>query len=74
MDAVQFRDLLHRSMLSKADKQIALSRIAFGAALPDIGATVNMDRSTVSYRLRKKILPELERVMRLPQYKENPGA
>lgn len=65
MDALELRDLLRRSMLSRDDKQIALSRIAFRAALADIGAAMHMDRSGVSYRLQKIILPELARIMRL---------
>lgn len=51
--------LLERSNLSKIDRIIAVERYNHSTTLVDIGAMVNMDRSTISYRLRKVIEPRL---------------
>jgi hypothetical protein len=47
--------------LSKDDKQIAVSRIAWRMKYADIAAVVNMDRTTASDHFKYLIVPEIRR-------------
>ena len=51
--------LLARSNLSVCDRKIAIMRITRSMPYCDIAAAVNMDRSTVSTRMHKVIVPRL---------------
>lgn len=55
--------LLHLCKLTPEDKEIATQCIAWRMDLIDVGEAHNMDRSTVSRRLSRVILPEMERLM-----------
>ena len=58
----EFAGLLSIAKLSPEDKEIATQCIVWRMDLIDVGAAHNMDRSTVSRRLDRVILPELERM------------
>ena len=60
--AEEFAGLLRIAKLSPEDKEIATQCIVWRMELIDVGAAHNMDRSTVSRRLVRVILPELERM------------
>lgn len=60
--AEEFAGLLHIAKLSPEDKEMATQCIVWRMELIDVGAAHNMDRSTVSRRLDRVILPELERM------------
>lgn len=60
--AEEFAGLLRIAKLSPEDKEIATQCIVWHMELIDVGAAHNMDRSTVSRRLDRVILPELERM------------
>lgn len=60
--AEEFAGLLRIAKLSPEDKEIATQCIVWRMELIDVGAAHNMDRSTVSRRLDRVILPELERM------------
>ena len=60
--AEEFAGLLRIAKLSTEDKGIATQCIVWHMELIDVGAAHNMDRSTVSRRLDRVILPELERM------------
>lgn len=60
--AEEFAGLLRIAKLSPEDKEIATQCIVWRMDLIDVGAAHNMDRSTVSRRLDRVILPELERM------------
>ena len=64
LTADEFAALLRIAKLSADDKAIATQAIVWRMPLIDIGAEVYMDRSTVSRRLQKVIVPELERMMK----------
>lgn len=51
--------LILEARLSPRDVQIAASRLVWGMDYADISAAVNMDRSAVSERLRKQIVPRM---------------
>lgn len=51
--------LIIEARLAPIDVQIAASRLVWGMDYADIGAAVNMDRSAVSKRLRKQIVPRM---------------
>lgn len=56
--------LIIEARLAPTDVQIAASRLVWGMDYADIGAAVGMDRSAVSKRLRDKIVPRIELVVR----------
>ena len=60
--AEEFAGLLRIAKLSPEDKEIATQCIVWRMELIDVGAAHNMDRSTMSRRLVRVILPELERM------------
>lgn len=60
VDAMQLKTLLRRSTLSREDRQIAVSLLQWDMNYVDVGAKMNMDRRTVSRRMKDRILPELE--------------
>ena len=60
VDAMQLEALLRRSTLSREDRQIAISLLQWDMSYIDVGAKMNMDRRTVSRRMKNRILPELE--------------
>ena len=60
--AEEFAGLLRIAKLSPEDKEMATQCIVWRMELIDVGAAHNMDRSTVSRRLDRVILPELERM------------
>ena len=60
VDAMQLKTLLRRSTLSREDRQIAVCLLQWDMNYIDVGAKMNMDRRTVSRRMKDKILPELE--------------
>lgn len=60
VDAIQLKTLLRRSTLSREDRQIAVSLLQWDMNYIDVGAKMNMDRRTVSRRMKDRILPELE--------------
>ena len=62
LDADELRKLLKRSTLSREDRQIAISCLIWDMNYADIAATVYMDRTTVSRRMRDIIAPQLERL------------
>ncbi len=57
---LQLEALLRRSTLSREDRQIAISLLQWDMSYIDVGAKMNMDRRTVSRRMKNRILPELE--------------
>lgn len=63
LTADEFAALLRIAKLSAEDKQIATQVIVWRMPLIDIGVEVHMDRSTVSRRLQRVIVPELERML-----------
>lgn len=63
LTAEEFCGLLRASKLSDEDKEIATQCVCWRMALADVGAAHNMDRSTVSRRLDRVILPELTRML-----------
>ncbi len=60
VDAMQLEALLRGSTLSREDRQIAISLLQWDMSYIDVGAKMNMDRRTVSRRMKNRILPELE--------------
>ena len=60
VDAMQLKTLLRRSTLSREDRQIAVCLLPWDMNYIDVGAKINMDRRTVSRRMKDRILPELE--------------
>lgn len=66
LDAKGVDKLIDRARLSKENKIIARNYLK-GEKIMDIAALrgVNMDRSTVGKRIKKDIVPELERVANL---------
>ena len=64
MTAAEFAALLDLCKLSSDDKEMATQCIVWHMDLVDVGIVHNMDRSTVSRRLDRVILPELERMQR----------
>ena len=60
VDAMQLEALLRKSTLSREDRQIAISLLQWDMSYIDVGAKMNMDRRTVSRRMKNRILPELE--------------
>lgn len=60
VDAMQLKTLLRRSTLSREDRQIAVCLLQWDMNYIDVGAKMNMDRRTVSRRMKDRILPELE--------------
>ena len=52
---------MQNARLSRDDTRIAILRLADRRSYADIGAKVNRDRSGVSKRLRKTIVPELKK-------------
>lgn len=63
MTAEEFAELLRIAKLSPEDKEIATQKICWRMDFIDIGANFNMDRSTVSRRMSRVIIPELERML-----------
>jgi DNA-directed RNA polymerase specialized sigma24 family protein len=53
-------ELIALACLSRTDETIARMRLIDGCDYADIGAAVNMDRTGVSKRLRKTIVPRIE--------------
>lgn len=75
MTAEEFAALLTIAKLSPEDKAIATQCIVWRMELVVVGVEHNMDRSTISRRLGKVILPELERMLvRLPEKQQKAGA
>lgn len=60
LDADGIRTLISRSRLRDDDARIAELWLVRGMPQADIGAEVNLDRSTVGYRLRVRVLPRLK--------------
>lgn len=58
---VELKQLCKNARLSRDDTRIAILRLADMRSYADIGAKVNRDRSGVSKRLRKTIVPELKK-------------
>lgn len=58
----EFGELLRIAKLSPEDKEIATQCIVWRMELIDVGIAHNMDRSTVSRRLDRVIIPELARM------------
>lgn len=56
--------LIIEARLSPIDVQIAASRLVWGMDYADIGATVGMDRSAVSKRLKGLIVPRIELILK----------
>jgi DNA-directed RNA polymerase specialized sigma24 family protein len=56
-------ELIALACLSRTDETIARMRLIDGFDYIEIGAEVNMDRTGVSKRLRKTIVPRLEKFM-----------
>ena len=56
-------ELIALAGLSRHDETIARMRLIDGDDYADIGAAVNMDRSGVSKRLHKIIVPQIELFM-----------
>ena len=63
LTAPEFAGLLALAKLSSEDKEIAAQRIVWRMNYIDIAVAVHMDRRTVARRLKKTILPELERMV-----------
>lgn len=63
MPSNQKADLIALACLSRTDETIARMRLIEGDDYVDIGAEVNMDRTGVSKRLRRTIVPRLELFM-----------
>jgi len=75
MTADEFAALLNIAKLSPEDKAIAAQCVVWRMELIVVGVEHNMDRSTISRRLDKVILPELERMLiRLPEKQQKAGA
>lgn len=55
--------LIALACLSRTDETIARMRLIDGFDYADIGAAVHMDRTGVSKRLRRTIVPRLEQFM-----------
>lgn len=64
LTADEFAALLRIAKLSAEDKTIATQAIVWRMPLIEIGVESHMDRSTVSRRLQRVIVPELERMQR----------
>lgn len=62
LDAGELKELLKRSRLSREDRQIAISCLVWEMGYIEIGAAVHMDRTTVSRRMRRNIVPQLRRL------------
>lgn len=60
--AEEFAGLLRLCKLSAEDRQIASQCIVWHMDMIDVGAAHHMSRSTVSRRMCRLILPELERM------------
>ena len=58
---VELKQLCKNARLSRDDTRIAILRLADRRSYADICAKVNRDRSGVSKRLRKTIVPELKK-------------
>lgn len=56
--------LILEARLAATDVQIAASRLIWGMDYADIGASVGMDRSAVSKRLRGQIVPRIELILK----------
>ena len=67
LDANGIEALIDRSCLGDDNRQIARLYLIRGKKLVEIGVDdlVRLDRSTVGKRLRKEVIPELERVKRI---------
>lgn len=57
----ELKQLCKNARLSRDDTRIAILHLADRRSYADIGAKVNRDRSGVSKRLRKTIVPELKK-------------
>ena len=55
--------LLNLSKLSREEKEIAAQLLVWHMDYVDVGEIVHMDRRTVSRKMQKIILPELERMI-----------
>lgn len=62
LDAEAVTALIRKARLSRMDERIAIERYVHRAGLVDIGAVVYLDRTSVSYRLRKIIAPHIETI------------
>lgn len=69
LTAAEFARLLRRSKLSGEEKTIAAQCIVWHMTYIDAGAKVNMDRRTVSRKMKNIILPELERMMQKTRHR-----
>lgn len=67
LDAQGIETLIDRSCLADDNRQIARLYLIRGKKLVEIGVDdlVRLDRSTVGKRLRKEVIPELERVKKI---------
>lgn len=67
LDANGIEDLIDRSCLGDDNRQIARLYLIRGKKLVEIGVDelVCLERSTVGKRLRREVIPELERIRRL---------
>lgn len=55
--------IIIEARLAPTDIQIAVSRLVWGMDYADIAASVGMDRSAVSKRLKGQIVPRIELIM-----------
>ena len=60
VDSMQLKQILRGSTLSQEYRQTAVCLLQGDMNYIDVGAKMNMDRRTVSRRMKDRILPELE--------------
>lgn len=63
LTAAEIAQLLNASKLSREEKEIAAQLIVWRMDYIDVAENTHMDRRTVSRKMQKIILPELERMM-----------
>lgn len=62
LDALALDKLISKAKLSNEDKRIARETLIKKTYYADIGEIVHLSRTAVSKRLRKTIVPELNRI------------
>ena len=73
LTAPELKKLLRKSTLSDEDKKIANGVLGHDRNYIDVGIEIPMDRTTVSRHMRYIIVPELERLMKIPDLKQCAG-
>ena len=61
LDALEMKDLIKRTRLNPRDRKIAEMALVDVTHYADIGAEVGYTRSAIGYRLRRVIIPALEK-------------